>query len=236
MINYDSFAEQYRAMMKRGGPQRAHHYIMNLLQIENDLAGKSICDLGCGQGGLSYELHKLGADVTGVEYSGNMLAYAKLLTNEVHWVQGDAMSLPPDFQTESFDIVISSLMLMDVSDHKAVFKEGYRILKPGGMMVWLVMHPCFQSPFCHPLEDGSRKVSQYAPQYWKSHGNGTLRSILGAYHRPISQYLNDFMETGFTMDRIFEPGSEIAAPPNSYHPDLPDHFGVLGRKKSTDIP
>jgi ubiquinone/menaquinone biosynthesis C-methylase UbiE len=144
----------------------------------------------------------MGGVATGVDFSRALLIYAQNLTDQVNWIQEDAMTLR-SLQGESFDIVTSSIMLMDIPDHKAVFEQSCRILKPGGIMVWLVMHPCFQSPFSHPLEDGSRKVYQYAPQYWKSHGDGTLRSTLGAYHRPISQHINDFMKTGFVIPVLF---------------------------------
>ncbi len=202
-----------------------------ILNSETNLMGKLICDLGCGQGELANDLNNLGGKVTGVDFSKKLLEYAQSLTDQVTWVQGDAMALPPSFQNESFDIVVSSLMFMDVADHKAVFNESNRILKPGGVMIWMIMHPCFQSPFCLPLEDGSRKVFQYSPQFWKSNGKGTLRSILGSYHRPISQYLNDFMKAGFVLEQTFEPGSEISAQPNEHVLDIPDHFGAIGWKR-----
>lgn len=67
----------------------------------------------------------------------------------------------------------------------------------------------------------------FAEEYdWKSHGTGTLRSTLGAYHRPISQYINDFMESGFVIERILEPGCETA------FQSVIQHFGVPGRKKA----
>lgn len=231
MLNYDLFADQYVAMVDRGGPRKAHNYIVEQLKLETILEGKTICDLGCGQGALANQLSDLGGIVTGVDFSTKLLSYAQNLNNQVNWIHDDAMTLS-SLQDESFDVVISSIMLMDVPDHKAVFKQSYRILKSGGMMVWLVMHPCFHSPFVLLMDDGSRKVSHYAPQYWKSNGNGTLRSVLGAYHRTVSQYVNDFIKAGFALDRIFEPGSEIktpsAEPPIPY---TPNHFGALGWKK-----
>ncbi|WP_274362243.1 class I SAM-dependent methyltransferase [Paenibacillus thermotolerans] len=224
MIHYDGFAEQYDAMVKQGGPRKVYGYIIHELSLETELKDKTICDLGCGQGELAHALSQRGAYLTGVDYSKALLSLAKSLTGEVNWIHDDAMTLQsiPD---ESFDIVTSSVMLMDVPDHHAVFNQSYRILKSGGIMIWIVMHPCFQSPFSHPLEDGARKVYQYAPQFWKSHGSGTLRSTLGAYHRSVAQYLNDFMKTGFELKRVLEPGYETA-----YHSVI-SHFGALGYKK-----
>ncbi|XEC94278.1 class I SAM-dependent methyltransferase [Paenibacillus tarimensis] len=223
MINYDLFADGYLKMVKSGGPRKAYKCIIDQLKLETEIAGKKICDIGCGPGELAYELGTLGATVTGVDLSGILLGYARSLTDQVDWIQDDAMRLD-SMKDESVDIVVSSLMLMDVPDHAAVFRQSRRILKPGGIMIWIVTHPCFQSPFSHPMEDGSRKVYQYAPQYWKSHGKGTLRSILGSYHRPISQYINDFMNTGFSLERIIEPEAESA-----FH-SVPMHFGALGYK------
>lgn len=234
MINYDAYAEQYREMMMRGGQRRAYAFIIRELEQALGLAGRSVCDLGCGQGVLADEMTKRGALVTGVDLSSRMLEYAVALTDKVHWIQGDALALPEELQDASFDIVTACLMLMDVPDHDAVFKESYRLLKPGGAMIWVIMHPCFQSPFSHPTEDGAKKVYQYAPQFWKSEGIGTLRSTLGSYHRPVSQYVNDFMDNGFGRIRLYEPGSEAAAPKNHHIADVPDHFAVLGYKGFTE--
>ncbi|WP_284645115.1 class I SAM-dependent methyltransferase [Paenibacillus silviterrae] len=223
MLNYDSFAEQYDAMVKQGVPRKVHKYIVEQVSKEMDLSGKELCDLGCGQGELADRLQRLGARVTGVDYSHAMLDLARKLTAEVLWVRDDAMTLRT-LQDESFDVVVSSIMLMDLPDHEAVFRQSHRILKHGGIMIWLVMHPCFQSPFSHPLDDGARKVYQYAPQFWKSHGTGTLRSTLGAYHRPVAEYLNGFMGAGFALKRVLEPGYETA------NDSVIQHFGAIGYK------
>jgi hypothetical protein len=98
-------------------------------------------------------------------------------------------------------------------------------LKPDGIMIWVIMHPCFQSPYSHPLGDGSRKVLDYKEQFWKSQGTGTIRSTLGAYHRPLSAYLNDFMEAGFSIIRV----DELDRLDSSVDV-LPAHFAAVGRK------
>ncbi|MDF2661683.1 MAG: hypothetical protein K0Q94_4474 [Paenibacillus sp.] len=229
MAQYDGFAMQYREILNKGGaggPEPAFRYMEEQLGWLGDLAGKSICDIGCGQGQLSIRLAGMGANVTGVDLSAEQLAYAAAedASGQIAWVRDDAMSLS-SIQDESFDFAVSSVMLMDVPDHRSVFSAAWRILKPGGYLIWVIMHPCFQSPFSHPLGDGGRHVSEYREQFWKSRGHGTIRSTLGAYHRPLSVYINDFMQAGFRLLRVdeldrLEPTVDV----------LPGHFAAVGRK------
>ena len=93
-------------------------------------------------------------------------------------------------------------MLMDVPDFHKVFQSSYRILKPKGITIWVIMHPCFQSPHSETLEDGSRKITNYSEQWWKSNGNGTIRGTLGAYHRSLESYINSFISIGFRLKHI----------------------------------
>lgn len=226
MGSYDSYAEQYNGMVNSGGPEGSYRYILQQLKNLSVLADLRICDIGCGQGELAYRLSELGAKVTGVDLSENLLVYARNRTDQVSWVLDDAMSLYK-MEDETFDYVVSSVMLMDVPNHKQVFETAYRILKPNGIMIWVIMHPCFQSPYSYPLGDGSRKIIRYDSQFWKSEGVGTIRSTLGAHHRPISQYLNDFLTSGFSLIRV----DELERDDNSID-NLPLMFAAIGEKKN----
>lgn len=231
MAQYDGFADQYRQLVRQGssaGTDMSFRYIEDQLLRLADVGGLSICDVGCGQGELSCRLALKGAQVTGVDLSAEQLDFARAESDRVRWVLDDAMHLQT-LADESFDAVVSSLMLMDVPDHKEVFRASRRILKPGGLMIWVIMHPCFQSPFSRPLGDGSRQVSDYREQFWKSHGTGTIRSTLGAYHRPLSAYVNDFIAEGFALLRV----DELDRPDQSIDA-LPGHFAAVGRKVEAD--
>ncbi len=225
MASYNQFAEQYHNMVKSGGPDNSYRYILQQLQQNSsDLNHARILDIGCGPGELSYRISLQGAGVTGIDLSYKLLEYARERSDQVTWIQDDAMHLH-HIQDSTYDFVVSSVMLMDVPDHRAVFNSAYRVLKPNGIMIWVIMHPCFQSPFSHPLGDGSRKVMQYEAQFWKSEGVGTIRSTLGAYHRTLSQYLNDFMTSGFSLLRVDEPERD-----NKTVDGLPSLFAAVGRK------
>lgn len=141
----------------------------------------------------------------------------------------DAMQyVKPDVSTLCVGLAASmGAFLLSSPDHKAVFNASYRILKPDGIMIWVIMHPCFQSPFSYPMGDGSRKIVQYDEQFWKSQGSGTIRSTLGAYHRPLSSYINDFIGTGFTLLQV----DELERDHKSIDV-LPSLFAGMGRKLS----
>lgn len=229
MARYDPFAEQYNEMVKAGGPENSYQYIMEHLSGISELQGKKICDIGCGQGELSYRLSLRGAAVTGVDLSIKLLEFARRKTDKATWVHDDAMKLSK-LPNEAYDYVVSSLMLMDLPNHREVFTASHRILKSEGIMIWVITHPCFQSPFSSPLGDGSRKIMQYDSQFWKSEGKGTIRSTVGAYHRPLSEYLNDFIVSGFSIVRLDEP-QRMAKSVDS----LPSLLAVVGKKLSDHL-
>ncbi|WP_409340664.1 class I SAM-dependent methyltransferase [Paenibacillus sp. MBLB4367] len=223
MGSFDVIAEMYEQIVKHDGLDR-YVYILDQVKEYGGADKKRICDIGCGPGVLSVQLANSGAKVTGIDLSGKMLSLARVKSDAVEWIEDDAMSLT-SIANHSMDFVVSNLMLMDVPDFMAVFNQAHRVLVPGGMMIWTIMHPCFQSPFSYPLEEGGRKVSHYAPQYWKSEGEGTIRSILGAYHRPVSEYINGFQASGFDILRVDEPMPTGAAP------SVPKWFCTVGRKR-----
>src|SRR5687768_4615100 len=53
-----------------------------------------ICDLGCGPGQIARYLHSQGVKTLGVDLSANMIVEAQRLNPEIHFHQGDMLSLP----------------------------------------------------------------------------------------------------------------------------------------------
>ncbi|MBS4178343.1 class I SAM-dependent methyltransferase [Lederbergia citrea] len=234
MVGYDLFATAYDDIIRKGSPlnERCFQFVLNQLQ---DIEGKKICDLGCGQGELSRRLTKCGSMVTGVDFSQKLLDLAQdyPFSDSIEWIQDDAQYLKK-IQSEQFDIVVSNLMLMDVPDFHQVFQSAYRILKNKGIMIWVIMHPCFQSPHSETLEDGSRKITNYTDHWWKSSGNGTIRGTLGAYHRSLENYINSFMSIGFRLKLIKEltiPEEIPLAGRQVSHHEIPPLLGAVGIKE-----
>jgi len=88
MVGYDDYAKTYDTGIARGAPviERAYQFV---LEQVGAVAGKRICDLGCGQGALSRRVGRLGATVTGIDTSSEMLALAQRYegSESIQWLQ-----------------------------------------------------------------------------------------------------------------------------------------------------
>lgn len=233
MAGYDAFAETYHHLIRKRLPINELSFQFILKQI-GEITGLKICDVGCGQGELSRRLMKNGGLVTGIDISQELLQIAQSYPNAdaIHWVQDDARELNSISENE-YDFVVSNLMLMDLPDFQKVFRSAHRILKMKGKMIWVITHPCFQAPYSETLENGTRIIKSYSEQWWKSDGKGTIRGTLGAYHRPLENYINSFISTGFHLLSIKEltiPKEVPLEGQQRSHHEIPPLIGVVGEK------
>ena len=93
-----------------------------------------ILDIGTGAGFFAILLGKMGHAVTGIDMSGAMLHEAKInaLAYGVaaKFQKMNAQEL--DFESESFDVVISRNLTWTLPDAMAAYQEWHRVLKPQG--------------------------------------------------------------------------------------------------------
>lgn len=100
-------------------------------------ASKHVLDVGSGVGGASRCIaREFGSRVTGVDLTEEYCRAATLLAERVglsHLVsyqQGDALDLA--FPDDTFDVVWTQHVAMNIPDKAALYREMYRVLKPGG--------------------------------------------------------------------------------------------------------
>lgn len=127
-------------------PHRLHFIMPFTFQQLGDVAGKDVLDLGCGEGGYSRELCRRGAAVTAVDCAESAIGYciekAKEEQLDITYYSMNSYDLH-GIEDNAFDIVLSSMMLMDCEDFEGTVKEIARVLKPGGKLFASVCHPCF---------------------------------------------------------------------------------------------
>lgn len=100
-------------------------------------AGKRVADIGCGGGIYSRAWSDLGAEsVVGVDFSAQMVADAREASASwtgLSFTQGDATAT--GLPSSTADIAFSRAVVHHLPDVAAAFREAFRILKPGGMVL-----------------------------------------------------------------------------------------------------
>ena len=103
--------------------------VLELLEVK---PGERILDLGCGTGHLTNEIKKLGADVTGIDASADMIARATEAYPDVNFEVADATDFHFD---EKFDAVFSNATLHWIHKADEAIQCVNDTLKPGGRFV-----------------------------------------------------------------------------------------------------
>lgn len=195
-----------------------HVLLSRFKEILGDrLKGARVCDIACGEGYLSRFLGQLGPqEVIGIDLSDALIDVATQRKNasNLSYRVDDAQHLRT-FSDASIDIAVSQLAIMDIPDHRALFRSVRRVLKAGGAFVFSLLHPCFETPFHAPDESPflvdtngtaiAYIVRHYTSEgFWQSGGTG-VRGHMGAYHRKLSTLLNDLLAAGFLLEKLDEP-------------------------------
>lgn len=209
--------------MRRGWDSyREHFNNPAFFSFLGDVARLEVLDAGCGEGHNTRLLAGQGAAVTGVDISPEMIARAR--DEEARNPAGiryetaafEDLSL---FEPASFDAVVSFMALMDGADIAGALAELKRVLRPGGRLVFSILHPCFISPGMSWTrndrgEETGLRVSDYFAdepflEQW-TFSKAPVPSdappfVVPRFPRTLSTWLNTLAQTGFTLSRSEEP-------------------------------
>jgi ubiquinone/menaquinone biosynthesis C-methylase UbiE len=199
---------------------RNHFLMPRLLAMLGDVRGRSILDLGCGEGGYARELARRGARVIAVDGSERMIDVARARARDegiagITFVRANANALdavPP----ASIDMVVAAMSLMDVEDYAGAAGEAHRVLAAGGELVMSITHPCFSAPVSEWVRDEERglryfKVDRYLDRVsWDSYITPSFRTPVVRRHRPLEDYLGGLLAAGFALREFHEPAATDA--------------------------
>jgi len=193
---YDEVADAYSRVLDPDGVGLIDPVLTELV---GDITGRYVLSLACGQGQDARLLASLGATVTGVDVSTEMLRYAgrheAANPRGIAYVQGDAQDLAA-FGDRSFDGVMCHMALMDIPALAPTIGSVARVLRDGGWFVFSIVHPCYGGHVeivrDYLLDHRYRKrlPRDWLPAY--------------AYHRPLGTYVDQLAQAGFRIERVVE--------------------------------
>jgi SAM-dependent methyltransferase len=133
------------------------------LEVTKELAshagltkGMKVLDVGCGVGGPCRLLaDEYGCMTTGIDITDEFIRTAILLSklvglqDQTNFIQGDALQLP--FDDNSFDMVWTQHVQMNIADKKKFYSEISRVLKPGGRFIYYDIFSIDNQPVQYPV-------------------------------------------------------------------------------------
>ncbi|WP_170110266.1 class I SAM-dependent DNA methyltransferase [Flavilitoribacter nigricans] len=171
------------------------------------VAGKTILDLGCGDGKFGRQLLVEGAArYYGVDGSEQMvrLAEEQLSGQSAEVFRADLVHWP--FPNLKFDTILSRLVLHYLEDLRPLFQKVYDHLLPDGEFIFSVEHPiltsCYESYNNVPGKRGNWIVDNYFEDGLRE--NIWLDKKVIKYHRTLETYFRVCQDTGFRVESIRE--------------------------------
>lgn len=181
----------------------------DLQKLLPDFQGKKVLDLGCGYGWhCQYAVEYQAQYVLGIDISKRMLEVAKQRHSHAHIKYRQIAMEDLELDSESFDVVLSSLAFHYVRNYDCLISQISKWIKKGGDFVFSVEHPVFTAygtqdwyydengnilhfPVDHYYEEGQREAIFLGEKVVK-------------YHRTLTTYLETLINYGFSIEHVVE--------------------------------
>lgn len=178
------------------GPALMAPYARDLAARLSALQTGTLLETAAGTGVVTEALVQglPGVSIVATDLNQPMLdhAAAKPALARVRFRQADAGQLP--FDDECFDALVCQFGVMFFPDRPAAFREAYRVLKPGGRLLFNVWEGLSKNPLSEALLAG---LSRCYPE----HGTWFLERTPHGYRDP-DIIRSDLREGGFANCRI----------------------------------
>jgi SAM-dependent methyltransferase len=206
---YDRIADWYEhEFLARTRTLPAHPFGIDRALRDLLGPGAGVClEIGCGTGEWAATIRALGWIPIGVDVSARMLGYASA---RLPVARADAEHLP--IATGSLDAVVTVMAHTDMPGYPRVVREAARVLRPGGVLVHIGVHPCFCGGFADRSDPTAVVVrAGYLDGHWTTDSwtDQGVRDKVGAEHWPLPQLLHAFVDAGFVLDRFAEGGEPV---------------------------
>ena len=207
-----------------------------MLNFCEDIAGKNVLDVGCGEGRFCRMLSKRGAITTGIDPIGKMIETAQERHSTGIYLQQGAESL--SFSENSFDFVVSYITLIDILDYKKAIFEMARVTKPGGkILVANVSAFATAKLGVQDKNEQGERLYDKSNHYMAERSEWTEWQGLGVWqhHRPLSWIFQAFLQCDLVLKEFIEPiaSAEVMEKfPSFFEEDLisPNFYVMLWQK------
>ena len=202
--------EQVKSAKK---PNYSKLYVIEpaLLSLLEDVNGKEVLEIGCGNGYWLKILNEKNAKCTGFDLSKNQIEVAKKEDPEkkIKYFVADA-SEKVDLKDSSFDIIFLEHVLLELSDLSKIdkiFEEVYRLLKKGGSLIVSELHPLAPEtnfPNVEVDEDYTYFKSGFPVKIISKKPDGTVVRYTD-FHWTFQDLINSITRSGLKVVKVLEP-------------------------------
>ena len=210
--SWNEAAANWDRNIAQAGSYRTILLEQGITKTLGEVSGKKILDAGCGNGFFTNWLAGKGARVVGIDGSSRMVALAKENFPQLEFQEFDLLkqtALP----AQSFDAILANMLLMHLSDVRPFLGEAKRLLKPGGQLVFSILHPAFNEPTSTLRKTLWEKLAFAKPraeaysyyQTGKGRYEAHMRTGLTHYHRTLEGYSEYLRGAGFAITSLCEP-------------------------------
>jgi SAM-dependent methyltransferase len=180
-----------------------------------DLEGRRVLALGSGGGQQGPVLAAAGARVTVLDNSPAQLAQDRLVAArddlDLDTVEGDMADLSP-FPAGSFDVVVNPCSTCFVPDVRPVWREAFRVLRPGGSLLAGLVAPVVYA--ADPVLQARGVVQLLNRIPWSDprdlgEAERTRRGAAGEpleFGHALEDLVGGQLEAGFRLAGLFEDG------------------------------
>jgi SAM-dependent methyltransferase len=197
---YDGHADWYDETFRSYATETGSAGRLARLLGPADPAGSICVDIGCGTGLHFAAVEARGYTVIGADLSADQLRVAAARNHRV--IRADAARLP--LADASVPAVAMTFVHTDMDDFATAVAEAARVLRPGGRLVYLGLHPAYVGPFIDRKTETADRSLRIVPGYGDERlhrdptGRFLLRSRVGTRDLTLASFLGAFL----TQDKL----------------------------------
>ncbi|MBR2520990.1 MAG: class I SAM-dependent methyltransferase [Oscillospiraceae bacterium] len=194
-----------------------------------ELSGRKVLGLACGGGQQIPIFAALGAECTVFDYSKKQLDSERAVSlregYNVRIIRGD-MTKPLPFEDGEFDLIFHPVSNCYVREVKPIWRECFRVLRPGGVLLSGVDHY-----INYIVDDGEKEIIYSLP--FDPTENELYRQLLMEqdagmqFSHTLEEQINGQLEAGFILKSLYE---DINGEGRLHDMNIPTFLAMLSQK------